>query len=160
MLLPPPPPPPPLPLRLLHAAASTAAAAAACSHGPAMALLLSPSGVFSEPRGAWCCCSNPAFGVSQNPAVLLLDEATSALDTASESVVQEALERAMRGRTVIVIAHRLSTVARADCIVVMDKGRVVERGTHAQLLADPPADGSGIVGAYKALVQRQQALLN
>jgi ABC-type multidrug transport system fused ATPase/permease subunit len=66
--------------------------------------------------------------------VLLLDEATSALDLESERLVQEALERLMRDRTVLVIAHRLSTVQHADRIIVLEKGRVVATGTHDQLL--------------------------
>ena len=66
--------------------------------------------------------------------VLLLDEATSALDAASEAVVAEALARLGAGRTTLVIAHRLATVREADKIVVLDRGRVVEEGTHAQLL--------------------------
>jgi ATP-binding cassette, subfamily B, bacterial len=67
--------------------------------------------------------------------ILLLDEATSALDAENERLVQEALREAMRGRTTLVIAHRLATVLEADRIVVMDEGRVVEEGAHAQLLA-------------------------
>ena len=67
--------------------------------------------------------------------ILLLDEATSALDAENERLVQAALDRAMQSRTTLVIAHRLATVLRADRIVVMDEGRVVEEGTHAQLVA-------------------------
>jgi ATP-binding cassette subfamily B protein len=76
-----------------------------------------------------------ARAILKDAPLLLLDEATSALDTESERLVQRALESAMRGRTTIVVAHRLSTVQRADLIVVMDRGRVVEQGTHAALMA-------------------------
>jgi len=69
----------------------------------------------------------------KDPPILLLDEATSALDSVSERHVQEALERAMRGRTTIAVAHRLSTVASADQILVLDHGRILERGQHAEL---------------------------
>ena len=89
-----------------------------------------------------------ARAILKNPPVLILDEATSALDTESERLVQEALERLMRDRTTIVIAHRLSTIVGADMICVMDRGRIVECGTHSQLLAKN--------GHYRRLVDMQQ----
>jgi subfamily B ATP-binding cassette protein MsbA len=88
-----------------------------------------------------------ARAILKNPRVLILDEATSALDTESEALVQEALDKLMVGRTSFVIAHRLSTVQRADVILVMEKGRIVEQGSHAQLIK------SG--GLYSKLYQVQ-----
>jgi ATP-binding cassette subfamily B protein len=75
-----------------------------------------------------------ARAILKNPAILILDEATSSLDSESESLVQQALDRLMQGRTSLIIAHRLSTVRRADCIFVVKDGAVVESGTHAELL--------------------------
>lgn len=76
-----------------------------------------------------------ARAILKNPRVLILDEATSALDTESEKLVQEALDKLMAGRTSFVIAHRLSTIKRAHMILVMERGRIVEQGTHEQLMA-------------------------
>jgi ATP-binding cassette, subfamily B, bacterial len=73
--------------------------------------------------------------ILKNPRILVLDEATSSLDSQSESLIQEALKRVMVGRTSIVIAHRLSTILSADLILVLNKGRIFERGTHSELLA-------------------------
>ncbi|MGD8807664.1 MAG: ABC transporter ATP-binding protein, partial [Chloroflexota bacterium] len=73
--------------------------------------------------------------ILKNPQILVLDEATSHLDSLSEALIQEALQRVMRGRTSLVIAHRLSTILAADNILVMDQGRLVEAGTHGELLA-------------------------
>lgn len=88
-----------------------------------------------------------ARAVLKNPPILILDEATSALDTESERLVQEALERLMKDRTTVVIAHRLSTIANADMICVMSGGKIVERGTHDELLA--------LDGHYRRLVDMQ-----
>lgn len=88
-----------------------------------------------------------ARAVLKNPPIMILDEATSALDTESERLVQDALENMMKNRTSIVIAHRLSTIQNADLIVVMQKGEIVEQGTHAELLAKN--------GAYSKLVAMQ-----
>jgi len=76
-----------------------------------------------------------ARAVLLNPRILILDEATSALDSESEALVQEALERIMQNRTVFIIAHRLTTVRRADRILVVEHGQIVESGTHQELLA-------------------------
>jgi subfamily B ATP-binding cassette protein MsbA len=88
-----------------------------------------------------------ARAVLKNPPIMILDEATSALDTESERLVQDALENMMKNRTSIVIAHRLSTIQNADLIVVMQKGEIVEQGTHSELLDKN--------GAYKRLVEMQ-----
>lgn len=89
-----------------------------------------------------------ARALLKDPAILLLDEATSALDTESERIVQDALQALMKDRTSLVIAHRLSTIQNADCILVMNKGEVVEQGTHKELIARD--------GLYKKLTQMQQ----
>jgi subfamily B ATP-binding cassette protein MsbA len=88
-----------------------------------------------------------ARAILRNAPILILDEATSALDTESEALVQDALERLMEHRTSLVVAHRLSTIRRADAIVVVSRGRIVERGTHEQLLER--------AGEYRQLYDRQ-----
>ncbi|KAH6826593.1 P-glycoprotein 11 [Perilla frutescens var. hirtella] len=90
-----------------------------------------------------------ARAILKNPRILLLDEATSALDAESERVVQEALDRIMVNRTTVVVAHRLSTIRNANTIVVIHQGKVVEKGTHFELLKDPE-------GAYSQLIRLQE----
>lgn len=93
-----------------------------------------------------------ARAVLKNPPILILDEATSALDTESERLVQEALERLMKNRTTIVVAHRLSTIVNADLICVMQEGKIVERGTHQELISRD--------GVYRHLVEMQSLTKN
>ncbi|KAL9659657.1 hypothetical protein QQ045_024465 [Rhodiola kirilowii] len=95
-----------------------------------------------------------ARAILKNPTILLLDEATSALDSQSEKVVQDALDRVMVGRTSVVVAHRLSTIQNCDLIAVLDKGKVVEKGTHSSLLSKGPS------GAYFSLVSLQRSPSN
>jgi subfamily B ATP-binding cassette protein MsbA len=76
-----------------------------------------------------------ARALLKDAPILVLDEATSALDSESEAIVQEALDTLMRGRTTFVIAHRLSTVRNADVVLVVEEGRIVERGSHEELLS-------------------------
>lgn len=87
--------------------------------------------------------------ILKSPSILLLDEATSALDTESEKVVQHALERAAMDRTTVVVAHRLSTIRNADLIAVLQHGKVVETGSHEDLL------NKGETGAYYSLINLQ-----
>ncbi|TYJ04952.1 hypothetical protein E1A91_A12G130100v1 [Gossypium mustelinum] len=90
-----------------------------------------------------------ARAILKDPRILLLDEATSALDAESERVVQEALDRIMGNRTTIIVAHRLSTVRNADTIAVIHRGKMVEKGSHSELLKDPE-------GAYSQLIRLQE----
>ncbi|ESQ34059.1 hypothetical protein EUTSA_v10006583mg [Eutrema salsugineum] len=90
-----------------------------------------------------------ARAVLKDPSVLLLDEATSALDTSSEKLVQEALDKLMKGRTTVLVAHRLSTIRKADTIAVLNKGRVVEKGSHRELVSKSD-------GYYKQLTSLQE----
>ncbi|KAJ6960939.1 hypothetical protein NC653_038823 [Populus alba x Populus x berolinensis] len=93
-----------------------------------------------------------ARAMLKNPKILLLDEATSALDASSESIVQEALDRLMIGRTTVVVAHRLSTIRNVDTIAVIQQGLVVETGTHEELIAK--------AGAYASLIRFQEMVRN
>jgi ATP-binding cassette subfamily B protein/subfamily B ATP-binding cassette protein MsbA len=88
-----------------------------------------------------------ARAILKNPPILILDEATSALDTESERLVQDAIEHLMQNRTAIVIAHRLSTIKSADLICVLHEGRIIEQGTHNQLIT--------LNGQYKKLCDMQ-----
>ncbi len=91
-----------------------------------------------------------ARAVLKNPSILILDEATSALDTVSEYLVQDALDKLMEGKTTIIIAHRLSTIKNADMIVVLDAGRIVQKGSHVELMEQP--------GIYRELYQTQKQM--
>jgi ATP-binding cassette subfamily B protein len=93
--------------------------------------------------------------ILKNPRILVLDEATSHLDSESELLIQEALKRVMSGRTNIVIAHRLSTILAADLILVFDRGKIVERGTHRELLAQ----GGLYTHLYETQFSRERELV-
>ena len=103
----------------------------------------------SSERKARCSRAGRGSGILKDPAILILDEATSALDTESERLVQDAIDKLMRDRTVFVIAHRLSTIKHADRIIVLEEGRIVQEGRHEELLAKK--------GIYKKLYEMQFA---
>ena len=121
-----------------HNTAASTAGAAASSAAPAGGDLLSTGGkqLISFARA-----------VLANPRIFVLDEATSSIDTLTEHLIQNAIEHLMKGRTSFVIAHRLSTIRQADIILVVDAGKIVERGTHDELMAAK--------GAYYNLYMRQ-----
>ena len=91
-----------------------------------------------------------ARAIVADPRILILDEATSSLDSESEALIRDGLRRLRQGRTTFVIAHRLSTIRSADQILVMDRGRIVQRGSHEQLLREG--------GLYRSLYERQQGV--
>ena len=91
-----------------------------------------------------------ARAIVANPRILILDEATSSLDSESEALIQDGLNALMRGRTTFIIAHRLSTVRNADQILVLEDGRIIERGTHSQLMA--------LGGRYRTLYEKQYGI--
>ncbi len=109
-------------------APSSAPCPTASTPSSATAATGSPAASGSGWRSPGCC--------SRRPPIVVLDEATAHLDSESEAAVQRALDAALEGRTSLVIAHRLSTVRNADQILVVDDGRIVQRGTHAELLAE------------------------
>ena len=104
----------------------------------------------SEPvaRASGSCCRIARAAVA-DPPVMILDEATSSIDTRTEALVQSGMDKLMEGRTVFVIAHRLSTVKNSDVIMVLDHGRIIERGNHAKLIAEKGVYYQLYTGAFE-----------
>ncbi|XP_055959663.1 ABC transporter B family member 21-like isoform X2 [Mercurialis annua] len=99
-----------------------------------------------------------ARAILKNPTILLLDEATSALDAESERIVQHALDRVMNDRTTVIVAHRLTTVRNVDTIIVIHQGKIVEKGTHQELLEDPEGEYSKLIRLQEVNNETKQAI--